>query len=274
MRLKVLFTGNNKDIALDTSARLEKDRGYIPTICCPPDPVEFLDLISMDLPKIIFICLGDESYEDYDAYNVFKDALRLNQCSVIVIANKEEQKLFSKYTELYNVTVFSRPVPIFALYEKLIAIEENLKKEGYNDYLYEWNSPSPRNEEETEDEPQQKHILVVDDDPEQLSNIKSLLKAFYKVSLVRSGDDMFEFLEKEIPDLILLDYMMPEMNGSRVLRRMRLFDEYRQIPVMFLTGISEKNTVVKTLTELRPQGYIIKPVKKADLVAKIIEVLG
>ncbi len=274
MKLRVLFTGNNKDIALDTSARLEKDRGYIPTICCPPDPLEFLDLLSMDLPKIIFICLRDETYDNFEAYNIFKDALRLGQCSVFVIANKEEQKLFMRYTELYNVTVFSRPVPIFALYEKLISIEENLKREGFRDDPYELDITSPRSNEETGDEPQRKHILVVDDDQEQLSNIKSQLKAFYKVSLVRSGDDMFEFLEKDIPDLILLDYMMPEMNGSRVLKRMRLFDEYRQIPVIFLTGISEKNTVVKTLTELRPQGYIVKPVKKSDLVAKIIEVLG
>ncbi|MCR4909310.1 MAG: response regulator [Lachnospiraceae bacterium] len=271
MRLKVLFTGNNKDIAVDTSARLEKDRGYITTIC-PPDPDELKDLLETVFPRVIFICVGNESFANYRAYNVFSEAAKRNECFIILIANSEDEKLFMKYSDLEKVTVFSRPVPIFSLYQKLIKIEEELKKDGYMGEPDDWEKEPAVFFDE--DEPEKRHILVVDDDPEQLSNIKGQLKDFYKVTLVRSGDDMFDFLEKEIPDLILLDYMMPDMNGSRVLRKMRLFNDYKNIPVIFLTGMSEKNTVVETLRELRPQGYIIKPAKKADLVAKIIEVLG
>ena len=50
--------------------------------------------------------------------------------------------------------------------------------------------------------------------------------------------------------------------------------EVSHIPVVFLTGVTEKETVVKTLVELKPQGYIVKPSKKSELVAKIIDILG
>ena len=75
-------------------------------------------------------------------------------------------------------------------------------------------------------------------------------------------------------DLILLDYLMPEMDGPGVLTRLRAFESYRDIPVIFLTGVSEKETVIKTLVDLKPQGYVLKPTKKSEIVAKIIEVLG
>ena len=68
--------------------------------------------------------------------------------------------------------------------------------------------------------------------------------------------------------------MMPDQDGPEVLKKLRTVDEYADIPVIFLTGVTEKNTVIDTLTVLRPQGYIIKPSKKSEIVAKIIDVLG
>ena len=72
----------------------------------------------------------------------------------------------------------------------------------------------------------------------------------------------------------MLDYMMPEKDGPQTLREMRTVEAYAEIPVIFLTGMTEKNAILKTIAELRPQGYIVKPAKKSDLVAKIIDVLG
>ena len=51
-------------------------------------------------------------------------------------------------------------------------------------------------------------------------------------------------------------------------------EETADIPIIFLTGVTEKMTVIETLTELMPQGYVVKPAKKSELVAKIIDVLG
>lgn len=91
---------------------------------------------------------------------------------------------------------------------------------------------------------------------------------------VKSGDAAFKYLLKHKPDLILLDYLMPVQDGPMVLRELRDIDSYADIPVIFLTGITEKNTVIKTLTQLKPQGYLVKPARKSEIVAKIIDVLG
>ena len=114
----------------------------------------------------------------------------------------------------------------------------------------------------------------MDDDPDQLFHIKEQLEEFDGVTLVRSGDAAFRYLEQHRPDLILLDFLMPEKDGPHVLRELQADKGYSDIPVVFLTGMTEKNTVIQTLTELHPQGYIVKPAKKSEIVAKIIDVLG
>ena len=104
--------------------------------------------------------------------------------------------------------------------------------------------------------------------------IKENLTEFYEVTLINKGKNVFRYLEKYKVDLILLDYIMPEMDGPEVLKLLRAHPDYKDIPIVFLTGVSDKETVVKTLVELKPQGYILKPSKKSEMVAKIIDVLG
>lgn len=71
---------------------------------------------------------------------------------------------------------------------------------------------------ETED---RKKILIVDDDPMALKVIRSYLKDSYKVYCIRSGEEALKFLSMQIPDVVLLDYMMPGMDGPEVFRRMQ-----------------------------------------------------
>ncbi|MCR4586219.1 MAG: response regulator [Lachnospiraceae bacterium] len=267
MKLKVLVTGKNKKICRDISEHLESDRGYI-TIKCAPSKSALFDLILSELPKVIIICLGDETADTVKTFNVLKNVSMQGNCTIIVVTNNEDEKTFIKNTELRKFYFLSRPVALMALYEKLQQIEDELEEKGESPEFREFIN------EEFDEKSKKKHILVVDDDTEQLVSIKEQLEEFYNVSVVKSGDAMFKFLMKHTPDLILLDYLMPEKDGPQVLKQMRTIDEYAVIPVMFLTGMTERSTVIQTLTELRPQGYIIKPPRKSDLVAKIIEVLG
>ncbi len=269
MRLKILLTGKNRKIIKDLEKRLEMDRHYA-TVKCEPYKTALFDLTLQELPKVIIICLGDETAETVRAYDVLRDALRRERCTVIVIANAEDEKFFIRFTKLERMFFLSRPVSMSVLYEKLEQIEKELllrqerNLSEFREYV---------NEKQGTAHPG-KQILVVDDDPEQLIHIKELLEEFYEVTLVKSGKDAFRFLAKKKPDLVLLDYLMPEMDGPEVLRKMRSKEEYKEIPVIFLTGVTEKSKVLQTLTQLRPQGYIIKPAKKSKLVAKIIEILG
>ena len=269
MKLKVLITGRNKKVMADISERLEEDRGY-DAIKCAPSKEAIFDLTLSELPKIIIICLGDETADTVRIYDVMKSAVKQGNCTVIVIANQEDEKFFMNNTALEKVLFISRPVSLFALYEKLAELEEKIKKNKEN------NLASFR--EFVNDRPdarfRRKSILVVDDDSEQLMNIKEQLEEFYDLTLVKSGDKAFVALTKKIPDLILLDYLMPDMNGPQVLSELRSTQYYADIPVVFLTSMSDRGKVLQTIKELRPQGYIIKPAKKADLVAKIINVLG
>ena len=270
MKMKVLVTGKNRKIAGDVCDHLEKDRGYF-TINCPPEKADLEDIKKAGLPQVIIICMQNETEEAILNYDVFADALKEGSCTIVVVANQMDETFFVKYSALNKVSFLSRPVPFFALYEILNKVEKG-KKGG--DASSGSTRIRPARDEDSPDGIRRKHILVVDDDPEQLSNIKEQLREFYEVTLVKSGEDAFRFLEKRLPDLILLDYMMPDMSGPQVLRRMKMIDDYMNIPVVFLTGNSERSSVIDTLTELRPAGYLIKPSKKSEIVAKIIDVLG
>lgn len=128
-------------------------------------------------------------------------------------------------------------------------------------------------EEQRGNVPDRKHILIVDDDRTTLKTLRYFLQDTYRVTEIRSGRTAMDFLAKYRPDLILLDYLMPECNGAAVLRDIQSREETRNIPVYFLTGQTDTETIRECL-ELHPAGYIVKPVAKDALLAKMKEALG
>ena len=118
MKLKVLVTGRNKKIAKDICEHLEQDRGYI-TIKCEPAKSALFDIMLTELPKVVIICLGDETADTVKTFNVMKNAITQGHCVTIVITNEDDEKLFIKYTEIRKILFLSRPVSLLALYEKL-----------------------------------------------------------------------------------------------------------------------------------------------------------
>ena len=82
-----------------------------------------------------------------------------------------------------------------------------------------------------------------------------------------------KFLERRTTDLILLDYEMPEENGAEVLKKLRANPMTRNIPVVFLTGMNNRE-IIKQLVAMKPQGYLLKPIKCEQLVQTIQSVIG
>ncbi len=115
-----------------------------------------------------------------------------------------------------------------------------------------------------------KSILVVDDNPEYLSLVREWLKGTYNVSMATSGLQAIKWLGKNKVDLILLDYEMPVTSGPQVLEMLRSDSETCSIPVMFLTGRGDKDSVVSVL-ELKPEGYFLKTIQKDELLEKLHE---
>jgi CheY-like chemotaxis protein len=94
----------------------------------------------------------------------------------------------------------------------------------------------------------------------------------FQVSVVTSGKQAITFLHQNKVDLVLLDYNMPEMPGPEVLKALRSNEETKKIPVAFLTGIDNKESISQVLA-LKPQGYILKSATKEALISKIDDVL-
>lgn len=111
-------------------------------------------------------------------------------------------------------------------------------------------------------------ILLVDDDPVCLRNMMSWLQNFYQVAVAKSGAACLSFLGKAKPDLILLDYEMPVCDGLQTLEMIRSEPEYADIPVMFLTGVSDTEKVREAI-KLKPQGYILKNTDRVEFLNKI-----
>lgn len=117
------------------------------------------------------------------------------------------------------------------------------------------------------------HILIVDDNAMVLRNIKQIIEPDYSVALAPSGVHAFIAMGKKKPDLILLDYEMPEMNGKQVLEKIREQEEYADVPVVFLTSMDSRETVIELLA-LQPAGYILKPVDSQVLLDRLEDIIG
>ncbi|TVR85925.1 MAG: response regulator [Spirochaetaceae bacterium] len=112
-------------------------------------------------------------------------------------------------------------------------------------------------------------ILIVDDEAANLSILSQLLKSNYTVHAAKDGEQALRVAAREpYPDLILLDVVMPGMDGYTVLSRLREMPELDRIPVIFVTGLSDDVDEERGL-QLGAVDYITKPVKPAVLLARV-----
>ena len=113
-----------------------------------------------------------------------------------------------------------------------------------------------------------KNILLVDDDGTFLKMVKDWLSTKYRVTIVTSGAKALMYIADNRPDLILLDYEMPVTSGPQVLEMIRSETKVDSIPVIFLTGKGDRESVLKVLA-LKPDGYLLKSMERPKLIAAI-----
>lgn len=112
-------------------------------------------------------------------------------------------------------------------------------------------------------------ILVVDDDPALLQTISIVLKEQgYDVTTAEDGARMLEALEQYEPDLILLDVLMPQLDGFQLLERIKADDRYADLPVLIVSSLPAEEATVRTLG-LGAADFIRKPFRVRDLLARI-----
>ena len=111
---------------------------------------------------------------------------------------------------------------------------------------------------------------MVDDSATVRQGIQKLLDEEYDVTLARSGTAALRCMILDKPKLVLLDYEMPVCDGQQVLEMMRSEEALADIPIIFLTGRGDPETVKKLLA-LKPDGYLLKYLKPAQIKQKIDE---
>ena len=116
------------------------------------------------------------------------------------------------------------------------------------------------------------YIMVIDDDMSLLRSVKAILEDEYDVVIATSGTSALKMMDKRVPDLVLLDYEMPHCDGRQTLEMIRENDKTKEMPVMFLTSISDQDHIDAVLG-LTPLGYLVKPVDPAQLKEAIERVL-
>jgi DNA-binding response OmpR family regulator len=118
-----------------------------------------------------------------------------------------------------------------------------------------------------------KEILIVDDEPSIVVPIQFLMEQQgYSVIIAENGHDALDMIYKYIPDLILLDIMLPGIDGYEVCEIVRLNPKLRSVKVIFLTAKGREVEIAKGLA-LGADAYITKPFSNAELVAKVKTVL-
>lgn len=114
-----------------------------------------------------------------------------------------------------------------------------------------------------------KEILAIDDTAQNLSIISELLKDIYKVKVANSGKKALSYLERaKVPDLILLDIMMPEMDGYEVIKILKNDERTKDIPVIFLTAMNSSEDE-KIGLEMGAADYITKPISASIMLSRI-----
>ena len=178
-----------------------------------------------------------------DALVYINDIVREEEKDLIIIGeNTEKQELQRNHPYLRITDWLLRPLDMDEFVEKVQVL---LKQRAFRMTT--------------------KSILVVDDDPSFVRIVRDWLKDDYQVFIVTSGMQAISFLMKKQVDLILLDYEMPVTTGPQVLRMLRSEPDTANIPIVFLTGIGDAESV-KQVIALKPDGYILKSTPRPELI--------
>lgn len=118
-----------------------------------------------------------------------------------------------------------------------------------------------------------KRVVAIDDSSIVLMSVEKALQSKYEVKAFSKVMRAFKYLKTTVPDVILLDIDMPEMNGIEVLSHIKEREELKNVPVIFLTSNNDKAHIYDAIKG-GAADYMIKPVKEDVLMEKVMKALG
>ena len=229
---------------------------FITQVCV--DNLEIVKgMIKVTSPEMAVVCLVGVGELDNKILDFFANAKV--KIPVLLIGTEEECKYFSKYYD-EQFEYITRPTTLSELMDKC---QNSFKSEEREETVVLDEVPT---------EEAKKKILVVDDNGILLRSMKTMLGDDFDVAFATDGKMALDKAKKWLPDLILLDYEMPRMDGKETLEELRKTEETQMIPVVFLTGVADKESIAAVL-KLKPQGYLLKPIEQSRMMETIETVL-
>lgn len=257
MKYKILLTGGNRTVIDEFFLNMDSVFDCFTTSLRYEDIRNHAKYVK---PDALVYCLNNETRENISQMVAIKQKSH-GELPIIIVGDADECDEFIRIAINTADLVLKRPLTVTAIQDGLFSFLEHrrIKLEETMERL--------RLEAEAN---KRKHILVVDDDIRMLKSIKEQLHDTYDVATALSGKLALKFLESKDIDLILLDYEMPDENGPAVLTKIRENSKLADIPVLFLTGVTEREKIQNALS-LRPQGYLLKPIDHQKLIETIKE---
>ena len=215
-------------------------------------------MIKVYEPQMAVICLVGVGELDHKILDFFEN--RRRNVPVLLIGTPEECNYFQKYYDSEQFDFITRPTTLSELMDKCFTILK-LEDEAAVETI------------EVEEIEAKKRILVVDDSGILLRSVKTMLADQYEVAVATDGKKAIERAKRRKPDLILLDYEMPVMDGKETLEELRKDEELKDIPVVFLTSVADRESIAPVL-KLKPEGYLLKPIDQKRMFETIESVLA
>lgn len=278
MKHKLLLAGHNTTIIDDFFNVMDEEYECLTTSNRIGDIINHINYFQ---PEAFVYCFASETKEDVVKLSLELDKATRKQQNMILIGYPEVCDEFLRLNEECVKLVIHRPVSVTTIRTKLYKYFNEVKKETpkkaeevkQQRVSLPTENANPDTASPQPNEPEQKRILVIDDDTLMLNLIKTELKEHYNVATAISGKVGLKFLERKNVDLILLDYQMPEEDGAEVFAKLRANPKTSNIPVVFLTGMKERDKIKKVLA-MKPQGYLLKPIQCEELVKSIQQIIG
>lgn len=219
-----------------------------------------------------------EMYAGIFSLESVQGLVNVYNADLLIFSISENEKVDMKVFEWLSEERFYVPV-LFLLENESFTVSMNnrhkrlLIPKEQDKILEECKLLLMENETEEENAIDGKKILIVDDSAIMLRLIKSIFQDRYNIILATSGRKALNLVKVEKPDLILLDYEMPEMDGKETFERLLQMEEGSDIPVIFLTKIDDRKKIIEVLVH-KPAGYIVKPPDVNKLKNMVYEILG
>lgn len=276
MKYKILLNGRNSGLVSDFIQRTDAFFDTLSTSECWQDIIGHFKVFDPDA----YVCFVEREYErTVNTINRLKEEPDFNGAAIVIISDSDTCNAIEATSRYTANVLIRRPITPDNLMLRITRYfdELNEAKERAQARMLAKKAEEEAKQAALEAEAakmlaassERKHILIVDDDRNVLKMIKAALSEKYEITAMINGVMVDKLIATKKVDLIILDYEMPIETGADIFRRLKANPKAANIPVCFLTGVSEREKILEVMS-LKPHSYLLKPIDMDMLASTIV----